>query len=415
MTDRKRFIPKFVVIINLSVFMLLNLLSSVSSDTLTLKSGRTIKGLITQEDEDKVVIKIDIGTVTFKKTQILKLEYDPDYLLESADNYFKKKDYKKAINTYEAILDNYQDKDNSTIKYRIAQCYIGLKLPDKALAYLEELKESRLKEEAKVLLSQIREKKEKINLLYQQAEEEYNRIKSLKWHYTNLPKYNKVIEDCNKVIEELPHSELALKAQHLIVLSYEEQAEYKKRFKALDKYTDMVANYYNKEKAAETLKEIADKLFDEREYEEAQEHYELLIKKYPETNLVDYAQYKIVGCVAQTDESRGGLKGINTYRKCQAFLEDYPDSKYIPDVLAEISFFYLRNQQYEKEIAVLRRIIKDYPDYYKCDWAQYNIFLAYYYQERYDEAKKEYEILLKDYPESGYIECAQRYLERLSG
>ncbi|RKX92086.1 MAG: hypothetical protein DRP84_10610, partial [Spirochaetes bacterium] len=87
--------PILFIILTLSIFS--SFIPLTYPDTITLKSGRTIKGLITQEDKDKVVIRIDIGTVTFKKTQILKLEYDPDYLLESADNYFKKKDYKKAI------------------------------------------------------------------------------------------------------------------------------------------------------------------------------------------------------------------------------------------------------------------------------------------------------------------------------
>jgi tetratricopeptide (TPR) repeat protein len=93
---------------------------------------------------------------------------------------------------------------------------------------------------------------------YLAAKKLFEKIDRLEWHYTNLPKYNEVIEILEKIINEKPDTDIAVKSQYLIVQCYDKQAEYPKKSEAFNKYINMVEKHCGMEKAAQAIKETAD-------------------------------------------------------------------------------------------------------------------------------------------------------------
>ncbi len=121
--------------------------------------------------------------------------------------------------------------------------------------------------------------------------------------------------------------------------------------------------------SAETLKEIADKLFDEREYEEANKYYKMLIRKYPESEIalleVGKAQYsrgiKIFFEKGERDEIiKYANKSIKAFRK---FLKLYPESDSAPEVqLYLIRNYYFLLKDYKQASAESKKLKRDYPE-----------------------------------------------------
>ncbi|MDP8261437.1 MAG: tetratricopeptide repeat protein [Candidatus Kappaea frigidicola] len=368
---------KPILFIILTVLILFSFTSLAHSDTITLKTGKVISGLITQEEENTITINISIGTAIFSKDKILKIEYDPDYLLDLADEYFKDKDYKRALKTYGEIPISSEDEENSIIKEKIAQCH-----------------------------TELRNKEEKIGKLYQQAEDEYNEIKSLKWHYTNLSKYNKVIKDCNKLIKDYPKTEISLKAQYLIMRCYEEQAEYKKRFKALDKYVDMTARYYDEDRAAAFLKDIADSHFESKEYKEALKHYKYVIKKFPDYSQIDYIHFRIALSYSQNYDYK---KSMPAYKR---FIKNYPESHYLNEAYEGLSEIYYIVYKPKKALASLQKLLKKAPQKAKPD-IYINIAEIYYNMKELDKAKKGFEEIIRLYPNNPLSFVAQKYIRKI--
>jgi len=65
---RKRTISIFLILLTASFT------ASASADTLSLKNGGVIEGIIEKEDQDKIELNMGFGTATFQKRQIKKIE-----------------------------------------------------------------------------------------------------------------------------------------------------------------------------------------------------------------------------------------------------------------------------------------------------------------------------------------------------
>ena len=58
----------------LSAFFTILVASSAQADILYLKNGQQIDGIVEREDENEVIVDVGFGTVTFKKTEVLKVD-----------------------------------------------------------------------------------------------------------------------------------------------------------------------------------------------------------------------------------------------------------------------------------------------------------------------------------------------------
>jgi len=84
------------------------LLASVSSaDTVALKNGLSVKGLILNEYKDRIVVSTVDGEKYFMKSDIRSASYDSEArsLLQKGRNQVKKRQYVKAYYTYKKVLE----------------------------------------------------------------------------------------------------------------------------------------------------------------------------------------------------------------------------------------------------------------------------------------------------------------------
>jgi clan AA aspartic protease (TIGR02281 family) len=78
----------------LVVIFLTGFISTVRADTLYLKNGRSIEGIVKQENDNTVELEVSIGFVTFNKTEIERIESS----LPEEINRIRQKWQKKKIN-----------------------------------------------------------------------------------------------------------------------------------------------------------------------------------------------------------------------------------------------------------------------------------------------------------------------------
>ncbi len=96
-------VPRSIAVLSLAF-----LLTAVSSaDTVVLKNGLSVKGLILNEYKDRIVVSTADGEKYFMKSDIRSASYDSEarLLLQEGRNQVKKRQYVKAYYTYKKVLE----------------------------------------------------------------------------------------------------------------------------------------------------------------------------------------------------------------------------------------------------------------------------------------------------------------------
>lgn len=119
--------------------------------------------------------------------------------------------------------------------------------------------------------------------------------------------------------------------------------------------------------------------------------YRELIENYPHSKLVDDAHYAIAFI---TEEMQKKDEAIALY---EAFLEAFPDSPYVPDVLMRQAEYYFNppQNQLEKAITIYKKILH-YSDTPKYDEALYKLGWSYYKLSDYPQAISYFTMLADD-------------------
>lgn len=106
-------------------FLVLFVLAS-NADTLRLRSGGTVKGLILDEYKDRIVISTVNGELVVLKSDIDSAVYDSEEktLLRKADNLFKKGRYIKAYYAYADIVDLNPGQNEARLRMNYLRHYV---------------------------------------------------------------------------------------------------------------------------------------------------------------------------------------------------------------------------------------------------------------------------------------------------
>jgi tetratricopeptide (TPR) repeat protein len=250
---------------------------------------------------------------------------------------------------------------------------------------------------------------------YLSAKKLFEEIDSLEWHYTNLPKYNEVIETAKKIIDENPDTDISIQSQYLIVQCYDKQAEYPKKSEAFNKYVSMVEKHYGMEKAAQAIKEMADEYFNlgGAQYWGAIKHYKLLLNKYPQSNLADYSQYRIGKSYEELwrDDVEIYKNPAQAIREYQKLLDIYPQSKWIDQGYEKLFTIYKDSRNYEKAIEAIQNYLRNYPKGSLVLSFQFRLALLYFGQEKRDKAISEFQGIIEKYPQSKESKMSKEYIE----
>lgn len=211
---------------------------------------------------------------------------------------------------------------------------------------------------------------------------------------------------------------------------------------------------------------LAKKRFDDRKYLEAQTEFQKLIWNFPGSDYVDEAHYYLAECFLQQEDYPSAIHsyqrllqnysqspfaddaqykvGLCYYkqslparldqdfthkaiRELRTFLEDYPNSEWVPEAqkllmvsrtkLAQKEYLnghlYYRMGEYVSAIIYLQEVLKDYPDTKWADDAQFTIGECYRRQKKWDQALESYQQVLETSISGRLVRQAQKRIDKI--
>jgi len=166
---------------------------------------------------------------------------------------------------------------------------------------------------------------------------------------------------------------------------------------ALDKYAQIGQTYTNGS-AAVSLHQRGLVLYQNlRRYAEAQQAFETVIAKYPESEHASQATYMRGFCLYYQGQTKEAVE------TCEAFIDQYPDSEWIPEVVFWLAEQYYNQSDYEKAEPLFMRIAADFKGNKLAPRALYRAGRAAAAQDNYVAAIERYSAVAKEYPDSDVL------------
>lgn len=162
-------------------------------------------------------------------------------------------------------------------------------------------------------------------------------------------------------------------------------------------YIDIGRSAFGENLMAKKTLEIADGYFDKRRYTEALRYYDGFMKKYPNSESVDYCTYKIGLCLYANKNYPEAIVEL------ESFLDTHPNSKYFDAGFESLSRAYYETLTREKGVEKLQALIEKYKEKEVCDYAVLLKGILYYLGEDYGNALKNFRKIQREYPRSKYF------------
>ena len=162
----------------------------------------------------------------------------------------------------------------------------------------------------------------------------------------------------------------------------------------------------------------------------AAEKFREFLRFFPLNERADYAQYRLA--VAEAEQmlspERDQTATVTTMREIEAFIQRYPNSKYMPDVLKlqatardrlsdsefRVGQYYFRSKWYRGAIPRFEKILETNPSYERRDAVYYHLGEAFYRSGQAKQALTHFTRLVEEFRESEYLETARERITELS-
>ena len=162
----------------------------------------------------------------------------------------------------------------------------------------------------------------------------------------------------------------------------------------------------------------------------AAEKFREFLRYFPLSERADYAQYKVA--VAESEQmlspDRDQTSTVTALREIEAFLRLYPNSKFVPEVLAlqrtardrlsdseyRVGQFYFRSRWYRGAVPRFESILKTNPEYLRRDAVYYLLAESLLRTGRTKEAYDYFTKLVGEFKVSEYLEEAQARVTELT-
>ncbi len=207
------------------------------------------------------------------------------------------------------------------------------------------------------------------------------------------------------------------------------QSSRNRQQKAREHYQELLANFPESHHRAVAQFNIAETLYNEKEYLEARFEYEKFLELHPAHGLAGQAQYQIGLCHVQQmrrydrdqQHTRAALEAFRTMQR------QHPQHALIPDAedhirrlrrrLAahemSVARFYYNKRAYHAAIGRLLNLIQVYPQAPNLDEALFLLGASYRAEENYVKAQHVFRTLVDRFPTSSYISRSRAQLRRL--
>lgn len=220
----------------------------------------------------------------------------------------------------------------------------------------------------------------------------------------------------------------------------EKMYENKKYQKAIRLFEQIAPSYRGKPQAEKMFYMYAQSYYKSKQYYLAGYQFESFTNAYPRSEKVEESAYLSALCYSKLSP-RFSLDQVDTYKaidKMQRFIDNYPNSEYLPQANVvvrelreklekkafEIAKQYNTIRDYKAALVVLENFIFEHPGtpfkedalYYKLDSA-YKLAINSIEQkkeERLEVAREAYDRLIKTYPETKYKNKADNMLAEIN-
>jgi len=198
------------------------------------------------------------------------------------------------------------------------------------------------------------------------------------------------------------------KISPLLITCYDHLAEYGRKHKAMKEYAALLYPK-DREKQAEYLKQLAEKLKEKGETGEAIMIYRKIGEEYKNTEIAGEVSFIIANIIEQQEEEQDAVKGsIEEYEK---LIRDYPKTKYAEEAHFKLVRKYQRLGKTNESIRILENFIKNYPESKKKEQVLFLLGILYRKTKNYENMKKVWNEYLKNYPEGTYTSIINSFLK----
>ncbi|MDI6780730.1 MAG: tetratricopeptide repeat protein [bacterium] len=260
--------------------------------------------------------------------------------------------------------------------------------------------------------------------------------------YYMLRSYDKAVAAYKKVLDQSYQPELHEAAIYLINRTYYAQKDYEHVISGYHYMLNNLSPSKSNWRAFAYLM-IAEAYYQKGDIEDAKEIYETIIRNYPESEAVFYAQDGMIWYFLQKGEYKtafqkrqklkesfareklettrmdvnrqyeiaNGLFNQKKYAEAlevyESFIKDYPDNEFVPEGLYREGLCYYQLEYYREAIDTWERLSSAYKKHPSAIDALYKIADTYFRAQEYNTAITTYQRIINNYPKSPNIKDAR--------
>jgi len=208
-----------------------------------------------------------------------------------------------------------------------------------------------------------------------------------------------------------------------------QQSTSKQQQRARETYQNLLEKFPESTQRAQAQFNIADSLYQEKNYLEARFEYQKFLELHPAHPLASRAQYQIAMCSLQQVQhhDRDQRHTQDALRALRQLRRTYPQDELIPQAEAHVrdlrqrladhelavARFYYRKGAYHAAIGRLLNLIQVYPTSPDLDVALYILAKSYYAEENFAKAQRVFRTLVDRFPASTYVSRSRAQLRQL--
>lgn len=256
-------------------------------------------------------------------------------------------------------------------------------------------------------------------------QESYNKAKQNKFVGSFV--YKQIIKSANELIDRWPNSKEAVESNLLSSRCYTEIAEHNNARDAFIMYAD-AAGKYERQKAlllniceqdantkqetmtSSLIRKEADRLYEQKDYLSALSFYDILLTRYPNTNVGQYSLYQVATyyeCIGQNKQAEQTLKLL---------INKYPNSKWANEALLSLPVVLFNLGHSNEAIETWQDIANaaSTPKDKGCGYYNAGVLLVSRGKAFYPEAIRYFKMAIEQSPNTIYARCSEDMLGKLT-
>lgn len=190
------------------------------------------------------------------------------------------------------------------------------------------------------------------------------------------------------LIKVFPQSKLAPKAYYALGNIYQAQAEYSVAF---DNFRLSYETSDEDDIKVGAVLKMADTRMLQKDYKAATELYDIVLKKYSENRMIDYAQYQLGVALYQMKNYRGSILSL------QSMILNFHDSNLIIEAQYQLGLAYFKIGDYEKARLEFSKVLNSQAKHLHFD-ALLQTGNSFYNDKQFEQALASFEKVIKNYP-----------------